>query len=175
MSRWRVSNFLRSWLPVPSVSPVLISLVISDVTGLAGFARLCVGDQYEVRNPNSNSQTLILSEFPRSLRHFYCLLPCQVLMRYGRQRWRLRGRMEVSNKQMWDSEEYIFLPLITELLSIKVVKQLLVISSIVYHLSPFKIPKYAWVSLIFKTSSRKCLNQLNSKFMNICCFNDYSH
>lgn len=29
--------------------------------------------------------------------------------------------MEVSNKQMWDSEEYIFLPLVTELLSIKVV------------------------------------------------------
>ncbi|KAG8001521.1 Rho family-interacting cell polarization regulator 1 [Nibea albiflora] len=57
---------------------------------LAGFARLCAGDQYEV------------------------------LMRYGRQRWRLRGRVEVSNKQIWDSEEYIFLPLVTELLSIKV-------------------------------------------------------
>lgn len=58
--------------------------------GLAGFARLCAGDQYEI------------------------------LMRYGRQRWRLRGRVEVSNKQIWDSEEYIFMPLITELLSIKV-------------------------------------------------------
>ncbi|XP_019954403.2 rho family-interacting cell polarization regulator 2-like isoform X2 [Paralichthys olivaceus] len=58
--------------------------------GLAGFARLCAGDQYEV------------------------------LMRYGRQRWRLRGRVEVSAKQIWDSEEYIFLPLVTELLSIKV-------------------------------------------------------
>lgn len=58
--------------------------------GLAGFARLCAGDQYEV------------------------------LMRYGRQRWRLRGRVEVSNKQIWDSEEYIFLPLVAELLSIKV-------------------------------------------------------
>ncbi|KAK5873928.1 hypothetical protein PBY51_018924 [Eleginops maclovinus] len=58
--------------------------------GLAGFARLCAGDQYEV------------------------------LMRYGRQRWRLRGRVEVSNKQIWDGEEYIFLPLVTELLSIKV-------------------------------------------------------
>ncbi|XP_041839729.1 rho family-interacting cell polarization regulator 1-like isoform X2 [Melanotaenia boesemani] len=58
--------------------------------GLAGFARLCAGDQYEV------------------------------LMRYGRQRWRLRGRVEVSNKQIWDSEEYIFLPLVADLLSIKV-------------------------------------------------------
>lgn len=30
--------------------------------------------------------------------------------------------MEVSNKQIWDSEEYIFLPLVTELLSIKVMR-----------------------------------------------------
>lgn len=58
--------------------------------GLAGFARLCAGDQYEV------------------------------LMRFGRQRWRLRGRVEVSSKQVWDSEEYVFLPLVTEMLSIKV-------------------------------------------------------
>ncbi|KAF3832602.1 hypothetical protein F7725_026267 [Dissostichus mawsoni] len=69
---------------------VLIFLFLLHVSGLAGFARLCSGDQYEV------------------------------LMRYGRQRWRLRGRMEVSNKQIWDGEENIFLPLVTELLSIKV-------------------------------------------------------
>ncbi|KAJ0002121.1 hypothetical protein NQD34_001917 [Periophthalmus magnuspinnatus] len=65
-------------------------LFVSGDSGLAGFVRLCAGDQYEV------------------------------LMRYGRQRWRLRGRVEVGNKQIWDSEEYIFMPLITELLSIKV-------------------------------------------------------
>ncbi|KAJ7986164.1 hypothetical protein DPEC_G00347940 [Dallia pectoralis] len=58
--------------------------------GLVGYARLCAGDQYEV------------------------------LMRYGRQRWRMKGRVEVSSKQVWDSEENVFLPLITELLSIKV-------------------------------------------------------
>ncbi|XP_004371544.1 rho family-interacting cell polarization regulator 1 [Trichechus manatus latirostris] len=58
--------------------------------GLAGFARLCVGDQYEI------------------------------CMKYGRQRWKLRGRIEGSGKQMWDSEETIFLPLLTEFLSIKV-------------------------------------------------------
>lgn len=58
--------------------------------GLAGFARLCAGDQYEV------------------------------LMRAGRQRWRLRGRVESSGRQVWDSEDYVFLPLITEMLSIKV-------------------------------------------------------
>ncbi|XP_060110417.1 rho family-interacting cell polarization regulator 1 isoform X1 [Heteronotia binoei] len=58
--------------------------------GLAGFARLCAGDQYEI------------------------------FMRYGRQRWKLRGRIEANNKQVWDSEEMVFLPLITEFLSIKV-------------------------------------------------------
>ncbi|TSS72706.1 Rho family-interacting cell polarization regulator 1 [Bagarius yarrelli] len=58
--------------------------------GLAGFARLCAGDQYEI------------------------------FMRYGRQRWKLRGRIEINGKQVWDSEEMVFLPLITEFLSIKV-------------------------------------------------------
>ncbi|XP_053305318.1 rho family-interacting cell polarization regulator 1 isoform X2 [Spea bombifrons] len=58
--------------------------------GLAGFARLCVGDQYEI------------------------------FMKYGRQRWRLKGRIEVNGKQVWDSEEMVLLPLITEFLSIKV-------------------------------------------------------
>uniref|UniRef100_A0A7N4Q221 RHO family interacting cell polarization regulator 1 n=1 Tax=Sarcophilus harrisii TaxID=9305 RepID=A0A7N4Q221_SARHA len=48
--------------------------------GLAGFARLCVGDQYE----------------------------------------RVRGRIESSGKQVWDSEDMVFLPLLTEFLSIKV-------------------------------------------------------
>uniref|UniRef100_A0A4W4HB70 FAM65 N-terminal domain-containing protein n=1 Tax=Electrophorus electricus TaxID=8005 RepID=A0A4W4HB70_ELEEL len=58
--------------------------------GLAGFARLCAGDQYEI------------------------------FMKYGRQRWKLRGRIEMNGKQVWDSEEMVFLPLITEFLSIKV-------------------------------------------------------
>ncbi|XP_038628143.1 rho family-interacting cell polarization regulator 1 isoform X5 [Tachyglossus aculeatus] len=58
--------------------------------GLAGFARLCAGDQYEI------------------------------CMKYGRQRWKLRGRIEGSGKQVWDSEEMVFLPLLTEFLSIKV-------------------------------------------------------
>uniref|UniRef100_A0A9J8BEE6 RHO family interacting cell polarization regulator 1 n=1 Tax=Cyprinus carpio carpio TaxID=630221 RepID=A0A9J8BEE6_CYPCA len=57
--------------------------------GLAGFARLCAGDQYEI------------------------------FMKYGRQRWKLRGRIEINGKQVWDSEEMVFLPLITEFLSIK--------------------------------------------------------
>uniref|UniRef100_A0A8D0GU90 Rho family-interacting cell polarization regulator 2 n=1 Tax=Sphenodon punctatus TaxID=8508 RepID=A0A8D0GU90_SPHPU len=58
--------------------------------GLAGFARLCPGDQYEI------------------------------FMRYGRQRWKLKGRIEVNGKQSWDSEEMVFLPLIVGLISIKV-------------------------------------------------------
>nr|XP_046250731.1 rho family-interacting cell polarization regulator 1 isoform X2 [Scatophagus argus]XP_046250732.1 rho family-interacting cell polarization regulator 1 isoform X2 [Scatophagus argus]XP_046250734.1 rho family-interacting cell polarization regulator 1 isoform X2 [Scatophagus argus] len=58
--------------------------------GLAGFARLCAGDQYEI------------------------------FMRYGRQRWRLRGRIEINAKQVWDSEDMVFVPLISEFLSVKV-------------------------------------------------------
>ncbi|XP_041101069.1 rho family-interacting cell polarization regulator 2 isoform X3 [Polyodon spathula] len=58
--------------------------------GLAGFARLCPGDQYEI------------------------------FIRYGRQRWKLKGKIEVNARQSWDGEEMIFLPLITDLISIKV-------------------------------------------------------
>ncbi|XP_032078141.1 LOW QUALITY PROTEIN: rho family-interacting cell polarization regulator 2 [Thamnophis elegans] len=58
--------------------------------GLAGFARLCPGDQYEI------------------------------FMRHGRQRWKLKGKIEVNDKQSWDGEEMIFLPLIVGLISIKV-------------------------------------------------------
>ncbi|XP_032380188.1 rho family-interacting cell polarization regulator 1 [Etheostoma spectabile] len=58
--------------------------------GLAGFARLCAGDQYEI------------------------------FMKYGRQRWKLRGRIEINGKQVWDSEEMVFVPLVSEFLSVKV-------------------------------------------------------
>ncbi|XP_051519850.1 rho family-interacting cell polarization regulator 2-like isoform X2 [Myxocyprinus asiaticus] len=58
--------------------------------GLAGFARLCSGDQYEI------------------------------FMRYGRQRWKLKGKIEANSKQSWDGEEMIFMPLITDLINIKV-------------------------------------------------------
>ncbi|XP_067267019.1 rho family-interacting cell polarization regulator 2 isoform X1 [Chanodichthys erythropterus] len=58
--------------------------------GLAGFARLCPGDQYEI------------------------------FMRYGRQRWKLKGKIEANSKQSWDGEEIIFMPLITDLINIKV-------------------------------------------------------
>ncbi|XP_063041473.1 rho family-interacting cell polarization regulator 2 isoform X2 [Engraulis encrasicolus] len=58
--------------------------------GLAGFARLCPGDQYEI------------------------------FMRYGRQRWKLKGRIEANSRQSWDGEEMVFMPLITDLISIKV-------------------------------------------------------
>ncbi|XP_056335616.1 rho family-interacting cell polarization regulator 2 isoform X2 [Danio aesculapii] len=58
--------------------------------GLAGFARLCPGDQYEI------------------------------FMRYGRQRWKLKGKIEGNSKQSWDGEEMIFMPLISDLINIKV-------------------------------------------------------
>ncbi|KAM4539854.1 rho family-interacting cell polarization regulator 2 isoform 4-T4 [Odontesthes bonariensis] len=58
--------------------------------GLAGFARLCPGDQYEI------------------------------FMRYGRQRWKLKGKIEVNSRQSWDGDEMVFMPLITDLINIKV-------------------------------------------------------
>uniref|UniRef100_A0AAQ5XF88 Rho family-interacting cell polarization regulator 2 n=1 Tax=Amphiprion ocellaris TaxID=80972 RepID=A0AAQ5XF88_AMPOC len=61
-----------------------------SLTGLAGFARLCPGDQYEI------------------------------FMRYGRQRWKLKGRIEVNSRQSWDGDEMVFMPLITDLINIKV-------------------------------------------------------
>ncbi|XP_046534694.1 RIPOR family member 3 isoform X4 [Equus quagga] len=58
--------------------------------GLVGYARLCPGDQYEV------------------------------LMRLGRQRWRLKGRIESDDSQTWEEEEKAFIPTLHENLEIKV-------------------------------------------------------
>ena len=44
----------------------------------------------------------------------------QIFMRYGRQRWKLKGKIEVNSRQSWDGEEMIFTPLITDLINIKV-------------------------------------------------------
>ncbi|XP_030068018.1 rho family-interacting cell polarization regulator 2 isoform X2 [Microcaecilia unicolor] len=68
----------------------LLGAFYIKMKGLAGFARLCPGDQYEI------------------------------FMRYGRQRWKLKGKIEVNGKQSWDGEEMAFLPLINGLISIKV-------------------------------------------------------
>ncbi|KAK2491160.1 hypothetical protein MC885_011885 [Smutsia gigantea] len=58
--------------------------------GLVGYARLCPGDQYEV------------------------------LMRLGRQRWKLKGRIESDDSQTWEEEERAFLPALHENFEIKV-------------------------------------------------------
>ncbi|XP_069846092.1 RIPOR family member 3 [Dipodomys merriami] len=61
--------------------------------GLVGYARLCPGDQYEV------------------------------LMRLGRQRWKLKGRIESDDSQTWEEEEKAFVPMVHESLDIKVTEQ----------------------------------------------------
>ncbi|XP_055508450.1 RIPOR family member 3-like isoform X2 [Leucoraja erinacea] len=58
--------------------------------GLIGFARLCPGDHYEV------------------------------LIRYGRQRWKLKGKIDADDRQTWDEEEMVFLPHLNEDIEIKV-------------------------------------------------------
>uniref|UniRef100_A0A803JDC7 RIPOR family member 3 n=1 Tax=Xenopus tropicalis TaxID=8364 RepID=A0A803JDC7_XENTR len=60
--------------------------------GLVGYARLCPGDHYEV------------------------------LIKLGRQRWRLKGKIETDDSQMWDEEERMFIPNLCENFEIKVVE-----------------------------------------------------
>ncbi|XP_063315751.1 RIPOR family member 3 [Pelobates fuscus] len=60
--------------------------------GLVGYARLCPGDHYEV------------------------------LIRLGRQRWRLKGKIESDDSQMWDEEEKLFIPNLCENFEIKVLE-----------------------------------------------------
>ncbi len=60
------------------------------VVGMAGFARLCPGDVFEV-----------------SIRH-------------GPQKWKTKGRIEKNNTQKWDQPEFIFKALVGEVLALKV-------------------------------------------------------
>ncbi|CAG5884674.1 unnamed protein product [Menidia menidia] len=46
----------------------------------------------------------------------------EIFMRYGRQRWKLKGKIEVNSRQSWDGDEMIFMPLITDLINIKVME-----------------------------------------------------
>ncbi|XP_041417029.1 rho family-interacting cell polarization regulator 1-like isoform X2 [Xenopus laevis] len=57
--------------------------------GLAGYARLCAGDKYEI------------------------------LINHERQTWKSRGCIHANGKQLWDGEEVVFLPRIAECLSMK--------------------------------------------------------
>ncbi|KAF0034390.1 hypothetical protein F2P81_012148 [Scophthalmus maximus] len=69
---------------------ILLGELHIKMKGLIGFARLCPGDQYEV------------------------------VVRLGRQRWRIRGRIESDDTQSWDEEEMVFLPHIHHNFEIKV-------------------------------------------------------
>uniref|UniRef100_A0A674I1S7 RIPOR family member 3 n=1 Tax=Terrapene triunguis TaxID=2587831 RepID=A0A674I1S7_9SAUR len=60
------------------------------VSGLVGYARLCPGDQYEV------------------------------FVRLGRQKWKLKGKIETDDSQTWDEEEKVFIPNLHEKFEIKV-------------------------------------------------------
>lgn len=44
----------------------------------------------------------------------------QVVVRLGRQRWRIRGKIESDDTQCWDEEEMVFLPHIHHNFEIKV-------------------------------------------------------
>lgn len=60
-------------------------------------------------------------------------------MRYGRQRWKLKGRIEVNSRQSWDGDEMVFMPLITDLINIKVLwKSLVDLSILDFYTSVFE-------------------------------------
>ncbi|XP_071396067.1 RIPOR family member 3, partial [Centroberyx affinis] len=69
---------------------ILLGELHIKMKGLIGFARLCPGDQYEV------------------------------MVRLGRQRWRIRGKIQSDDRQSWDVEEMVFLPHIHHNFEIKV-------------------------------------------------------
>ncbi|XP_041112871.1 RIPOR family member 3-like isoform X1 [Polyodon spathula] len=69
---------------------ILLGELRIRMKGLVGFARLCPGDQYEV------------------------------FIRLGRQRWKIKGKIQSDDRQTWDSEEMVFLPHIHESFDIKV-------------------------------------------------------
>ncbi|XP_078139727.1 RIPOR family member 3 [Centroberyx gerrardi] len=69
---------------------ILLGELHIKMKGLIGFARLCPGDQYEV------------------------------VVRLGRQRWRIRGKIQSDDRQSWDVEEMVFLPHIHHNFEIKV-------------------------------------------------------
>ena len=60
------------------------------LSGIAGFARLTPGDNFEV------------------------------VIKHGGQKWKSKGRMEKNNSQKWDNPEFTFKCLVGETLSIKV-------------------------------------------------------
>ncbi|XP_029632331.1 RIPOR family member 3 isoform X4 [Salmo trutta] len=68
---------------------ILLGELHIKMKGLIGFARLCPGDQYEV------------------------------VIRLGRQRWKIRGKIQTDDRQSWDVEEMIFLAHIHENFDIK--------------------------------------------------------
>ncbi|XP_041112873.1 RIPOR family member 3-like isoform X3 [Polyodon spathula] len=68
---------------------ILLGELRIRMKGLVGFARLCPGDQYEV------------------------------FIRLGRQRWKIKGKIQSDDRQTWDSEEMVFLPHIHESFDIK--------------------------------------------------------
>ncbi|XP_017160079.1 RIPOR family member 3 isoform X3 [Poecilia reticulata] len=71
---------------------ILLGELQIKMKGLIGFARLCPGDQYEV------------------------------VVRLGRQRWKIRGRIESDDSQSWDEEEMVFLPHVYHNFEIKVME-----------------------------------------------------
>ncbi|OXB62016.1 hypothetical protein ASZ78_003187 [Callipepla squamata] len=104
--------------------------------GLVGFARLCPGDQYEVQYIAipfilyfiavnlllRNGYSVLKAKNALGYAGLTSSLLCdfQVFVRLGRQKWRLKGKIESDDSQTWDEEEKIFIPNLHEQFEIKV-------------------------------------------------------
>uniref|UniRef100_A0A4W3IFF1 Rho family-interacting cell polarization regulator 2 n=1 Tax=Callorhinchus milii TaxID=7868 RepID=A0A4W3IFF1_CALMI len=71
-------------------------------------------------SPSTKGARESLAEINRSYKEYTEVTNTMIFMRYGRQRWKLKGKIEANDRQSWDGEDMIFLPLINELFSIKV-------------------------------------------------------
>lgn len=87
----------------------------------------------------------------------------QIFMKYGRQRWKLKGKIEVNGKQSWDGEETVFLPLIVGLISIKVPWHRCLL---LFLLIPWLTD--SWVGTLHPTQRLLSVQSLNDWRQSIC-------
>ncbi|XP_053311855.1 rho family-interacting cell polarization regulator 2-like [Spea bombifrons] len=85
-----LKEYARNMATLEAEMENLIGEFYIKMKGLAGFARLCPGDLYEV------------------------------FMTYGCQQWKLKGKIEAKNLQSWDGLDMFFRPSINSLFSINV-------------------------------------------------------
>ena len=81
---------MRHLLTLASISASIENFLCHLYKGIAGFARLCPGDTFEI------------------------------IVRHGGQKWKSRGHVNKDASQTWDRERIVFKSLFNDILHIKV-------------------------------------------------------